>query len=69
MKSFCESLREDAIKIINFKIKKINLLKKEQWESYENPKISYIHKEKFENNYLKNKKYRKVRDHCLYTGE
>ena len=28
-----------------------------------------ICKEKFENKYLKNKKYRKVRDRCHYTGE
>ena len=26
-------------------------------------------KEKFENKYLKDKKYRKVRDHCHYAGE
>ena len=26
-------------------------------------------KETFENKYLKDKKYRKVRDHCHYTGE
>ena len=26
-------------------------------------------KEKFENKYLKDKKYRKVRDHCHYTRE
>ena len=26
-------------------------------------------KEKFEDKYLKDKKYRKVRDHCHYTGE
>ena len=44
-------------------------LTKEQTESYENAKICYIYKEKFENQYLKNKKYRKVRDHCHYTGE
>ena len=25
-------------------------------------------KEKFENNHMKHKKYRKVRDHCHYTG-
>ena len=30
-------------------------------------KICYICKEKFENKYLKDKKYRKVRDHCHYT--
>ena len=57
MKKFCESLREHAMKIINFKIQ----------ESYENAKICYICKEKFENKYLKDKKYCKVRDHCHYT--
>ena len=30
MKMFCESLREHAMKIINFKMKKIKLLTKEQ---------------------------------------
>ena len=69
MKKFCESLREHAMKIINFKKKKMKLLTKEQQESYENAKICYICKEKFENKYLKDKKYCKVRDHCHYTGE
>ena len=31
--------------------------------------IYYICKEKFENKYLKDKKYYKVRDACDYTGE
>ena len=35
--------------------------------SYKNAKICYICKEKFENRYLKDKKYRKVRDHWHYT--
>ena len=69
MKKFCESLREDAMKIINFKKKKMKLLTKEQQESYENAKTCYICKDNFENKYLKDKKYRKVRDHCYYTGE
>ena len=47
----------------------MKLLTKEQQESYENAKICYICKEKFENEYLKDKKYCKVRDHCHYTGE
>ena len=45
MKKFCEFLREHAMKIINFKKKKIKLLKKEQQESNENAKICYICKE------------------------
>ena len=36
MKKFCESLREHVMNIINFKIKKMKLLTKEQQESYEN---------------------------------
>ena len=42
---------------------------KEQQESYENAQIYYICEAKFENKYLKDKKYCKVRDHCHYTGE
>ena len=68
MKKFCESLREHAMKMINFKKEKIKL-GKEQQESYENAKICYICKEKFENIYFKDKKFRKVRDHCHYTEE
>ena len=68
MKNFCESLREQPIKIINLKKKKIKLLTKEQQESYENAKICYICKEKFENKYVIYK-YHKVRDHCHYTRD
>ena len=50
MKIFSESLREHAMKTINFKKKKMKLLAKEQQESYENGKICYICKEKFEKN-------------------
>ena len=67
MKKFCEYLRQHPMKIINFKKKKVKLLTKEV--SYRNAKICCLCKEKFENNYLKDKKYRKVRDHCHYTGE
>ena len=40
-----------------------------QQELCENANIYYICKEKFENKYLKNKEYGKVRYHCDYTGE
>ena len=42
MKNFCQSLREHAMKIINFKQKKMTLLTKDQQESCENTKICYI---------------------------
>ena len=70
MKKFFKSLREHAMKILNdFFLKKMKLSTKEQQESYDNVKICYICKEKFENKYLKDKKYCKVRDHCQYRGE
>ena len=40
----------------------MKLLTKEQQESYENAKICYVCKEKFEDNYLKDQKYCKVRE-------
>ena len=45
----------------------MNLLRNKQ--TYQNPKICYICKEKFENKYIKNRKYFKDRDHCHYTRE
>ena len=42
MKTFCESLRTHATKIINFKNKKMKLLTKKHQESYENVKTCYI---------------------------
>ena len=47
----------------------MKLLTKEQQESYEVAKVCYICKEKIENKYFKDKKYRKVRDHCHYKEE
>ena len=42
MKKFCESLRDHAIKIINFKKKKMKFLTKDQQQSFQNTKICYI---------------------------
>ena len=53
IKKFCEFLREHAMKITNFKKEKMKLLTKEPHESYENAKICYICKEKFEKKYVK----------------
>ena len=67
MRKFYESFREHAMKIINFK--KMKLLTKLQQELFENANVCYICKEKFENKYLKGKRYCKVRDHCYYAVE
>ena len=55
------------MKIISFEKKKMKLLTKEKKES--NAEICYICKEKFENRYVKDKKYFKIRDHCHYIRE
>ena len=47
----------------------MKLLTKDQQESYENTKICYICSEKLENKFLKDKKYRKIRDRWHYPGE
>ena len=47
----------------------MKLLTKEQQKSFEDVKVCYIRKEKFEDKYVKDQKYRKVRDHCHYTVE
>ena len=47
----------------------MKLLTKEQHKSDDNAKVCYICKETFENKYVKDKNYCKVRDHCHYTGK
>ena len=47
-KKVCKSLREHAIKAINFKKKKMKLLTNKQYKSYENATACYICSEKFE---------------------
>ena len=42
MKTFCKFLRQHAMKIINFKKKKMKLLTKKQQQSYKNAKICYF---------------------------
>ena len=58
---------QHAMKVINFKKKKNEVIKKRATRI--NSKIYYTCKEKFENKYLRNKKYHKLRDHCHYAGE
>ena len=67
-KTFCQSLRDHSMKIINLKKKKMKLLTKEQEESYEDAKIWHICKENLESKYMKDKEYCKARDHCHYAG-
>ena len=47
----------------------MKLVTKEQQGSRENAKFWYFCKEKFKNIYVKDKKYRTMRDHCHCRGE
>ena len=69
MRKFCESLTEHTMEIINLKVKKMQLLTKEQQKPCETAKLCYICYKKFENKYVKDRKYRKVRYYCHYTEE
>ena len=50
MEKFCKFLREYAVNIINFKMKKMKLLTKAQQQSYENAKICRVCKKKLKMN-------------------
>ena len=56
------------MKISNFEKEKIKLWTNEQHKSFENVNICYICKENVKDKYAKDKKRRKFRDHCHYTG-
>ena len=67
-----ESLREHAIKIMNYKKKEMVPLIDEENELYQMQKVCYICKkiyitDKNDNNVFK--QHHKVRDHCHYRGK
>ena len=62
-------VKEHVIEKVNLKKKKKVTNEEAAKIKTENAKICYICKERFENKYLKDKKYSKVRDHCHYTGK
>ena len=72
MKIFCEGLKDQAMKIINYEKKEMIPLTNEEIESYENREICHICEKEFctdKNNKKEFKLKRKVRDHCHYTGK
>ena len=66
MKKFCKDLREHSTRIINYEKKKMIALTTEEKIHHNKQKVCYICKKAFDNN---NKKQRKVKDHCHYTGK
>ena len=65
---FCLDLREHATKIINYEKKEMMPLTKEEKKMHRRQKKCYIWKKKFSTD-DNNKKYRKVKEHCHYTGK
>ena len=66
MKNFCLDSREHATKIINYKKKEMIPLTRDEWHYQQ--KVCHICKRIFSTNY-NNKKCRKVKDYCHYTGK
>ena len=69
MKNFCTSLRKYAKNIIDFEKKKMLPLTKEEIKSYQDAKVCYTWGSKILKKFVKDKNYRKFRDHCHYTGK
>ena len=72
MKIFCEDLKDQAMKIINYEKKEMIPLTDEEKESYENQEICHICEKEFctdKNNKKEFKLKQKVRGHCHYTGK
>ena len=72
MEMFCQDLKDEAMKIINYEKKEMIPLTDEEKETHENQKICYICEQEFctdENNKKEFKLKQKVRDHCHYTGK
>ena len=69
MKKLCTSLKEHEKSIIDFEQKKMSPLTKEELKSHHDAKVCYIRGERILKMSSKDKNYRKVRDHCHYTGK
>ena len=71
IETFCEKLKERAMKIINYEKKEMMPLTYDENKSYKEQKICHIYEEKFciDKNHDNYKNKRKVKDHCHYTGK
>ena len=69
MKTFCTSLMEHAKNIIDFQKKKMLPLTKEELQSHQDAKVRYIWGKRILRKLSRSINYRKVRDHCHYTGK
>ena len=69
MKNFCTSLREHATNVINFEKKKMLPLTKKELKLHQDVTECYICGRWFLKKFTNDKDYRKIRDHCHFTGK
>ena len=72
MEWFCNDLKDQVMKLIDYEKKEIIPLTNEEKKSYEKQKVCYICEKEFstdKNNEEEYKLYKKVKDHCHYTGK
>ena len=69
MKKFCTSLREHAKNRINFEKKKMSQLTKKELQSHQHATECHICGKRFLKKFANDKNYRKIRDHCHFTGK
>ena len=69
MKKFCTFLREHTKNIIDFEKRKMLPLTKEELKLNQDAKVCYICGKNILKTFAKDNNYRKVRDHCHYTGK
>ena len=65
MKRFCDDLKENVTRIVNYETKPMIALTEEEKESYENQQQCHICEKEFCTD--NNKEMRKVRDYCHYA--
>ena len=68
LKKFCECLKNHAMEIINFEKKKIIPLTSRECESYATHEYCHICRKNITED-ADDKKYCKVRDHCIHAGK
>ena len=68
IKVLCQKLKDHLLKTIYYEKKEIIPLSEEENKFYEEQDVCHICRKKF-NSDEKDKKYRKVKDHCHYTGK
>ena len=69
MQKFCNSLREHPANVINFEVKEMLLLTKDELKSNQEAKVCYICGKIILKKLSKSMNFPKVRDHWKYTGK